>query len=276
MRVACFPRLRERRELLGVAGVLRRRLQRGPARVVERAQHAGDVAQRRMLRAPLRERPRRLAFEVDDDEVVARDQHLAEVIVAVVARLRRRLAPRPRSRRCAHTTRRAAASSALAHRARAGGAASAAMLRSSRSSVSAASARTRSLPRLHVFPGDRLRFECRIARGQRERAMQLARCAARAYASSATYAPCASAGGARRLRVRWPRGSARDSRSCNPSRRPGSERSAWSSASVIGGSVRRDVLDGTRDRHAVRESRDARSGTGRSPSSGFTPGARRR
>ena len=68
----------------------RRRAGAPRARVVERAQHAGHVAQRRMLGAPLVERPARLAFEVDDDEVVLRQQHLAEVIVAVEAGLRRR------------------------------------------------------------------------------------------------------------------------------------------------------------------------------------------
>ena len=66
-------------------------------RVAERAQHAGDVAQRRMLAPALGERPRRLALEVDDHEVVVGEQHLAEVIVAVVARLERR-APAARRR----------------------------------------------------------------------------------------------------------------------------------------------------------------------------------
>ena len=40
----------------------------------------------------LLERPRGLAFEVDDQEVVLRDQHLAEVVVAVAADLQRRAA----------------------------------------------------------------------------------------------------------------------------------------------------------------------------------------
>src|SRR2546428_12624136 len=53
--------------------------------VMERAQHPGHVAQRATLDAALAERPRRLAFEVDDDEVVAGEKDLAEVIVAVDA-----------------------------------------------------------------------------------------------------------------------------------------------------------------------------------------------
>ena len=52
---------------------------------MERAQHAGDVAQRRALEPPLAERPRRLALEVDDDEVAAGVEHLAEMVVAVDA-----------------------------------------------------------------------------------------------------------------------------------------------------------------------------------------------
>src|SRR6478672_9030070 len=47
------------------------------------------VAQRRVFLAALGERPRRLALEVDDQEVVVRDEHLTEVVVAVVARLQR-------------------------------------------------------------------------------------------------------------------------------------------------------------------------------------------
>ncbi len=43
-----------------------------------------------MLLAALGERPRRLALEIDDQEIVVRDQHLAEVVVAVVPRLQRR------------------------------------------------------------------------------------------------------------------------------------------------------------------------------------------
>ena len=56
---------------------------RGPGRVVERAQHARDVLERRRLGAALGQRARRLALEIQDVEVVLRDQDLAEVIVAV-------------------------------------------------------------------------------------------------------------------------------------------------------------------------------------------------
>ena len=62
--------------------------QRGMHRVVERAQHSGHVLQRRMLPPPFLERSRRLAFEIGDDEVVLRDQHLSQMIVAVQAGLR--------------------------------------------------------------------------------------------------------------------------------------------------------------------------------------------
>ena len=54
-------------------------------RVVERAEHAGDVAERAALDAALAQRPQRLAFEIDDDEVVAGVEDLAEVVVAVRA-----------------------------------------------------------------------------------------------------------------------------------------------------------------------------------------------
>ena len=54
-------------------------------RVVERAEHARDVAQRRALEPALADRARGLALEVDDHEVLARPEHLAEVEVAVDA-----------------------------------------------------------------------------------------------------------------------------------------------------------------------------------------------
>src|SRR5439155_3032403 len=60
------------------------------ARIAERAQHPRDVAQRRVLAPALGERPRRLALEVDDQEIIVGDEHLAEVVIAVVARLQRR------------------------------------------------------------------------------------------------------------------------------------------------------------------------------------------
>src|SRR4051812_9654851 len=59
--------------------------QDGVRRVMEGAQHPGDVPQRAALDAALAQWPRRLAFEVDDDEVVAGVQDLPEVIVAVRA-----------------------------------------------------------------------------------------------------------------------------------------------------------------------------------------------
>ncbi len=57
----------------------------GGRRVGERAEHPGDVAQRRALAAPLDERARRLALEVEDDPVLPRPEGLAEVVVAVRA-----------------------------------------------------------------------------------------------------------------------------------------------------------------------------------------------
>src|SRR5438067_8215265 len=54
--------------------------------VRERAQHPGDVTQRRAFLAPLGQAARRLALEVENDPAaVARQHHLAEVIVAVRA-----------------------------------------------------------------------------------------------------------------------------------------------------------------------------------------------
>ena len=62
-----------------------RRPQRGAGGVVERAEHPGHVSERRALDPPLAERSRGLALEVDDDEVAAGPQDLAEVVVAVDA-----------------------------------------------------------------------------------------------------------------------------------------------------------------------------------------------
>src|SRR3954447_17667859 len=74
----------DRRRILGTNHrVLRLAEQDGVRRVVEGPEHAGHVAQGAALDAALAQWPRRLALEVDDDEVVARVQHLAEVIVAV-------------------------------------------------------------------------------------------------------------------------------------------------------------------------------------------------
>ena len=57
------------------------------AGVVERAQHAGDIAQHGSFLPAFGEGPRRLSFEVGDHEVVLSEQDLAEVIVAVQSRL---------------------------------------------------------------------------------------------------------------------------------------------------------------------------------------------
>src|SRR6185436_14426409 len=55
--------------------------------VVERAQHAGNVTQRRMLRAALAEGSRRLSFEIDDHKIIAAYEYLPQVIVTVVTGL---------------------------------------------------------------------------------------------------------------------------------------------------------------------------------------------
>src|SRR5258707_7617834 len=57
----------------------------GVRRVVEGAEHARHIAKGAALDAALAERPGGLAFEVDDDEVGAGMEDLAEVIVAVCA-----------------------------------------------------------------------------------------------------------------------------------------------------------------------------------------------
>lgn len=52
-------------------------------RGVERAQHSGEITERRLLEAPHPQGPRGVSLEVDDDEVLARVEHLAEMIVSV-------------------------------------------------------------------------------------------------------------------------------------------------------------------------------------------------
>src|SRR5437588_13014006 len=75
-----------RRRILGADHrMLRLAEQEGMRSVMEGAKHPGYVAQRATLDAALAQRPGRLAFKIDDDEVVAGVQHLAEVIVAVRA-----------------------------------------------------------------------------------------------------------------------------------------------------------------------------------------------
>src|SRR5262249_35979278 len=65
------------------------RIERGRGGVVERAQQPGDIAQWARFRAALGERLSRLAFEIDDENVATRDQHLAEMKVAMDAGLGR-------------------------------------------------------------------------------------------------------------------------------------------------------------------------------------------
>ena len=73
-----LPRLLPR----GLGGAHRRRVREG-------SQHAGDVSQRRLVRAPLGERPRRLPLEVDDQEAASiGSDDLSQVIVSVGARQR--------------------------------------------------------------------------------------------------------------------------------------------------------------------------------------------
>ena len=51
--------------------------------VMERPQHPGDVVDRGAFELTHAQRPGRLSFEVDDDEVLPRVQDLPQVIVAV-------------------------------------------------------------------------------------------------------------------------------------------------------------------------------------------------
>ena len=52
--------------------------------VVERAKHACHIAQRAAFDPPLPDRPARIALEIDNHEIPARIQHLAEMEVPVV------------------------------------------------------------------------------------------------------------------------------------------------------------------------------------------------
>src|SRR5438270_11334772 len=84
-----IPELRstlDGRSILGTDHrVLRLAEQHRVRRIMERTQHPGHVAQRAALDAALAQWPRRFALKVNDDEVVAGMQHLAEMIVAVRA-----------------------------------------------------------------------------------------------------------------------------------------------------------------------------------------------
>jgi hypothetical protein len=206
---------------LGFLGALRHAAQRRPARVVERAQHAGHVAQRRALGAPLVEAARGLALEVDDDEVVVLHQHLAQVEVAVVAALDAAAFDRA-ARLDAGLQRGSAASSSVR--------ASACAAPGSRSSVRAAA---------RAWPWRRwpLRLEARVVgggSGSGSKAAAPVRVASAlcssavrrpSVAMSARKPPCTRPPRARRARCRrwWPRraGSAPGNPACSPSRRPG-------------------------------------------------------
>ena len=61
--------------------------QRGMHRIVERAQHARHVLERRVLLRPLLHGARRLALEVDDDKIVMHQKYLPKMVVAVQAGL---------------------------------------------------------------------------------------------------------------------------------------------------------------------------------------------
>ena len=63
----------------------REREERRVRRIRERPDHAGHVLERRLPLAPVGQRSRRLAFEIEDEEVLFRPQHLAEMVVAVHA-----------------------------------------------------------------------------------------------------------------------------------------------------------------------------------------------
>src|SRR6266853_627884 len=55
-------------------------------RICKRAQHAGDVRQRAVFASPLGDALTGSAFEIGDDEIVALQQHLAQMVVAVAGR----------------------------------------------------------------------------------------------------------------------------------------------------------------------------------------------
>src|ERR1700733_1326656 len=63
---------------------LERALQRRGHRIVDRADQAGDIAGGGRLAAAFGERAARLAFEVDDEDIILGDQHLSEMEIAVM------------------------------------------------------------------------------------------------------------------------------------------------------------------------------------------------
>src|SRR5215471_10605449 len=62
---------------------------RREAGVIKRSNHSGDIAQWRALAPAVGQRPRRLTLEIDDEEIVLYDQHLAEVEIPVESGLLR-------------------------------------------------------------------------------------------------------------------------------------------------------------------------------------------
>ena len=53
--------------------------------ILKRAKHTGDVFQRRRLNTPLADGTFRLALEINDHEVLAREEYLSQMQVAVAA-----------------------------------------------------------------------------------------------------------------------------------------------------------------------------------------------
>ena len=51
--------------------------------VLKRTHHAGDIAQRGTLQFSFAQRPRRFAFEIENDEIFPGIERLAEMIIAV-------------------------------------------------------------------------------------------------------------------------------------------------------------------------------------------------
>ena len=105
---------RQRRQSRRLRLIVRDAAQGAVLHIAEGAHHPGDIAQRRMFGAPLLQAVARLALEIDDDEVIAGHQHLAQVIVAVNADFLARAASLPRRPRCAFMICSRCASTALA------------------------------------------------------------------------------------------------------------------------------------------------------------------
>ena len=203
------------------AALLRHAAQRRPARVVERAQHAGHVAQRRVLGAALLELRAGSPSKSMMTKSLLVQQHLAQVVVAVEARLQRLPGASARAAmRLEQRSARARAAPAASSRAAAGSWPSA--LAQQRAASRAASARACSRSAATSSPVERLGVERGVAGRAREREVQLGGAPAERLPSAPGKPPCTS--GRRRVGCRacaGPRGSARGSRACRPSRRPG-------------------------------------------------------